>query len=230
MMKKILLIILTILSSLTCLGQSVRQMVIYRKGMEPFIIRMAEVDSLSVVDSVGDPYEAVDLGLSVKWAAHNIGATKPEEYGDYFAWGETATKDTYTGENYQRQQNGSYTKLGDDIAGTEYDAAHVVWGLEWRMPTLAEVDELSKKCKWEATTRNGVKGMTVTGPSGNSIFLPAAGQKRETLTEQGIMGYYWTSTQSQEYQTAAMNLNFSGYDDHWSANRTYGFSIRAVKE
>lgn len=229
-MKNILLIILAILGSLNCIGQSVRQMVIYRKGMEPFIIRMAEVDSIAVVDSVGDPYRAVDLGLSVKWAACNVGATKPEECGDYFAWGETATKETFTSENYVPQMNGTVNMMKTDIAGTEYDAAHAVWGLEWRMPTLAEVDELSTRCTWEATTVNGVKGLCITGPTGNSIFLPAAGQKRETVIELGTMGYYWTSTPSLEYSTAAMNLNFAGYDNHWSANRAYGFSIRAVKE
>ena len=143
-------------------------------------------------------HEAVDLGLSVKWATCNIGADKPEEYGDYFAWGETEPKDEYSDVNYTFNDatNGStHVDIGTVIAGTKYDAAHTLWGDNWRMPTLAEIQELCKKCTWKLAKLNGIKGQLVTGPNGNSIFLPAAGFRFGTsLGDCGSRGQYWSAT------------------------------------
>ena len=122
-------------------------------------------------------YEMVDLGLSVKWANMNIGASVPSDHGDHYAWGETESKDSYTVDTYEWYKNKHYYNLGDDldIAGTEEDVAHVKMGNAWRLPTYKEMDELSNKCTWQWSTQDNVSGYKVTGPSGKSIFLPAAG-------------------------------------------------------
>ena len=123
-------------------------------------------------------HEAVDLGLSVKWATCNIGASNPEEYGDYFAFGETESKNEYTEENYMLYgipHRKAYIGIGKIISGTEYDVARKQWGDEWRMPTEEELYELLSYCSWQLITINGVNGYEVVGPNGNSIFLPAAG-------------------------------------------------------
>lgn len=137
--------------------------------------------------------EVVDLGLSVYWASCNLGASKPEEYGDYYAWGETAPKASYTKNNYSyyNSSTAEYIDIGCEISGTEYDAAHVNLGGEWRMPTRVEMQELINKCTWKWTQINGINGYQVTGPSGKIIFMPAAGynghNQNETL-------HYWTSS------------------------------------
>lgn len=135
--------------------------------------------------------EAVDLGLSVKWASFNLGATKPEEIGDYYAWGETEPKENYTRDSY-KWYNGKMTKYCDDssswggtgttdmkgVLDEEDDAARLTWGGKWRMPTEAEMYELQEKCTFARTTENGVPGYRITSKkNGNSIFLPASGYK-----------------------------------------------------
>lgn len=129
--------------------------------------------------------EAVDLGLSVKWANMNVGASKPEDYGDSFAWGETVPKSTYDWSTY-KWCNGSENTMTKYCTDSSYgtvdnktslelsdDAANANWGGTWRMPTSAEFSELKTKCTWSWTTQNSVRGYLVTGPNGNSIFLPA---------------------------------------------------------
>ena len=103
-----------------------KQMVVYRDGRTPLRIDVASVDSIKFEDAV-EEHEYVDLGLSVLWATCNIGAATPEEYGNYFAWGETVTKDSYMEENYVYAEKGAYKDLPKDIAGTEYDAATAIW-------------------------------------------------------------------------------------------------------
>lgn len=119
--------------------------------------------------------KAVDLGLSVKWASCNIGATSPEQFGDKYAWGETSPKNEYKRENYlyYNSNTDSYMDIGMDIKGTDYDVAHVKWGGYWRMPTYDELNELRKKCNWKWGQYNGANGYIVTGPNGNSIFIPS---------------------------------------------------------
>ena len=90
------------------------------------------------VGSVPEAEEAVDLGLSVKWAPWNVGASTPEEYGGYYAWGETVEKATYNESSYQYYKNDGYVDIGSEISGTPYDVAHVKWGGDWRMPTNEE--------------------------------------------------------------------------------------------
>lgn len=149
----------------------------------------------------------VDLGLSVKWARCNVGASKPEEYGDYFAWGETTTKDKYTWQNY-KWCDGDYTKLNKYCTRQEYgqvdnqttlqlcdDAAYIILGENWRMPNVKECNELVNQCTWTWTTINGINGHIITGPNGNSIFLPATGAiTKDGLQNAGESGYYWINS------------------------------------
>ncbi|MCF0199332.1 MAG: hypothetical protein HUK02_08425, partial [Bacteroidaceae bacterium] len=148
----------------------------------------AATDSANAVSALQFvPGEAVDMGLSVKWATYNVGAAAPEECGGYYAWGETESKYNYTDKTSRTR--GVKMK---NISGTEYDVAHVKWGGNWRMPTIEEVTELVVKCNWKRTEKNGVIGYLVTGRTGNTIFLPAAGYRHNTsLHSRGTNGYYW---------------------------------------
>ena len=173
---------------------------------------------------------AVDLGLSVKWASCNVGAESPEEYGDYFAWGETEEKIDYQPDTYKYYQIGSYVNIGYNISGTQYDVAHVKWGGSWRMPTENEISELVNKCSSKWTTYNGVKGRLVTGTNGNSIFLPAA-HYREGTSVGYLGGNYWSATQSQNGSDYACGLYFSS-GRIWgvSADRSFGYTVRPVSD
>ena len=143
-------------------------------------------------DGKHEGHEYVDLGLSVKWATCNVGATSPEDYGHYFAWGETSPKDEYTEDNCSTRK-----KQMSDIAGNaQYDAARANWGGDWRMPTKAEMQELRDRCTWTWTIQNDViTGYKVKGQNGNSIFLPyACGRDGSSIYNAGSSGYYWSST------------------------------------
>lgn len=173
-------------------------------------------------------HEYVDLGLSVKWATCNVGADKPEDYGNYYAWGETSTKSSYTESNSK-----TYGKNYSDIKGdSRYDAARANWGSTWKMPTKSELEELKNRCTWKWTTQNGVKGYKVTGPNGNSIFLPAAGcRDGSSLYYAGEDGLYWGSTPLESSSDGAYYLFFdsSSQGVDWF-DRRYGRSVRPVSE
>lgn len=136
--------------------------------------------------------EAVDLGLSVLWASCNVGATSPEEFGDLYAWGETETKSSFSEYYYlyYNKDTYSYIDIGKDIGGTDYDAAHVKWGGNWRMPTPEEIEELRSKCSWKWSTINKATGYIVTGTNGNSIFLPVKSSYNDTLYWSSQISYY----------------------------------------
>ncbi len=189
-------------------------------------------------------HEYVDLGLpsGTLWATCNVGATKPEGYGDYFAWGETSTKSTYSWSTY-KYCNGSYDSQTKYCTKSSYgrvdnkkvldssdDAARVNWGGSWRMPTRAEQDELRNKCTWTWTTVNGTKGYRVTGPNGKSIFLPAAGFRYDSsLDYAGANGIYWSSSLYESSPDGAWSLYFnSGGQYTYGINRCYGLSVRPV--
>ena len=178
----------------------------------------------------------VDLGLSVLWAKYNVGATSPEEYGGYYAWGETEEKSSYTLENYKyyNSSTDSFINIGDDISGTQYDVAHVKWGNGARMPRLTEIQELLNNCSGSVSTYNGVKGMTVTGQNGNSIFLPFAGVCFDGDLDEGYYGFYWSSShENYAYGGCAYILYFYDYPIglEWGTHApVYGFSVRPVKE
>jgi hypothetical protein len=209
--------------------------IIYTKNCI-YKIPLASIDSISFTVCYPDrptPGDAIDLGLSVKWASHNIGATSPEEYGSYFAWGETEEKgcyDEYT-YPYYNYKTGECVDLGSDIRGTSYDVAHVKWGGNWRLPTMNEQRELVKKCAYKWTTYNGVAGGLFTGPNGNSIFLPSAGYYYGAyLNYEGSYGQYWSSTPSANYHAFRLIFNNVNADWYYSDCRVNGFSVCPVLE
>lgn len=175
-------------------------------------------------------HEYVDLGLpsGLKWATHNVGASTPDGYGEYFAWGETSVKTEYTEDNS--------TTFGvdmSDISGNAtYDAARANWGSTWRIPTKTEMEELVNNCTWTWTTQNGVNGMSVVGINGNSIFLPAGtGFFFESSLEEVGGGFYWTSTPDEESNEHASCLivDDSGADSD-GGMRCLGMFIRPISE
>ena len=197
-------------------------------------------DTLNLIPNKHNGYEYVDLGLSVKWATCNVGASKPEDYGDYFAWGETSTKSTYKSSTY-KWCNGTETTLTkyntSSSTGTvdnktqldlSDDAARANWGGSWRMPTDTELTELREQCTWRWTTQNGVKGCKVTSKSnGNSIFLPAAGYREgSSHLHAGSRGTYWSSSLRTGYAWY-VNLGFDGVYRR-SNSRRFGFTVRPV--
>ena len=175
-------------------------------------------------------HEWVDLGLSVKWATCNVGASKPEDYGGYYAWGETTTKSDYsssTSTTYGKQMTG----IADN---STYDVARREWGGTWRLPTQKEIQELLDNCTWTWTTQNGHDGYKVTSKkNGNSIFLPAAGLRSGTsLYDLGTDGCYWSATSHESHTNGAFSLGFDHgdhYEVYWG-ERSYGFSVRPVCE
>ena len=191
-------------------------------------------------------HEAVDLGLpsGVKWASCNVGASSPEEYGGYYAWGETEEKTSYRWGTY-KWCNGSYdtlTKYCNDnfygaidnktILDAEDDVATVKWGGRWRMPTRSEQDELRNKCDWEWASINGVNGYKVKSRiNDNWIFLPAAGYRDATDTPLvGLNGIYWSSSLGDFYGCVLANLiGFDKNEYKWDVTlRNYGRSVRPV--
>lgn len=190
-------------------------------------------DSSIVVGN--SPAEAVDLGLpsGIKWASCNVGATKPEEYGDFYSWGELKVKNDYSWNTYQyyNKESLKWTFIGNDIHGSKYDVARAKWGGNWRMPTIKEMSELSY-CILQPVTYNGVKGLKVTGPNGKSIFLPAAGYSEGTNADsQGKIGYYWSSTLDESHSSSAYSWYIGGSTLYtYSQNRYFGLSVRPVSD
>ena len=188
--------------------------------------------------------EAVDLGLpsGLKWGSMNVGASKPEDYGNYYAWAETSPKSSYTSSNYKYPA----TNYGDGITiykkydttpggdkktvlEAEDDAATANLGNGWRTPTFTEFKELREKCTWNWVTLNGVKGMQVTGPNGKSIFLPAGGwYDKNGLNNKGSYGSYWTATGDGGTANAVDIVNND--KDKALVPRSEGRSVRPVKD
>lgn len=190
-------------------------------------------------------HEWVDLGLSVKWATCNIGASSPGDSGDYFAWGETAPKEEYSWKNYKwcRRAIDTFTKYNDvasrgkvvdnkSILEEADDAATVIWGGRWRMPTSDEQLELIKKCTWTWTVRGGKTGYLVTSKkNGNSIFLPASGWMDGALVHAGEKGFYWSLTRENGSPRYAFGLQFASDKVQWYDDFRYlGLPIRPVMQ
>ena len=191
--------------------------------------------------------EAIDLGLpsGTKWASFNVGAEAPEEYGDYFAWGETTPKEIYDWSNY-KWCNGSDDTLTkycinsvygtvDNITELELadDAAYVNWGPEWRMPSLEQRQELEDNCTYEWTTMNGVYGMLFKSKNnGASLFLPAAGYCYSSdIYDNGSHGHYWLRRlylDGASYGACGLVFYWYGTTGNWGGSRNFGQSVRAV--
>ena len=210
-------------------------------------VNIADVNVLIdiILNGSGQPEpepDYVDLGLpsGTLWATRNVGAAKPEDYGGHFAWGETETKETYNWNTYKWCEGNewSITKYDplwyDDMElELEDDAAFVNCGPNWRMPSQAQFEELCNDCSWQWTTVNGVNGNLVTGPNGNSIFLPAAGYRSVgSVTHEGRRGYYWSRTVDYVESQDAYNLGFESNIPYFYPHmlgRRAGYSVRPVR-
>ena len=210
--------------------------VVYKKDGSKVKISYEKFDRIEVYTEEEDGnttsdyngHEYVDLGLSVKWATCNVGASSPEEYGKYYAWGELSTKDEYTKDNC-KNRNKYISDFSGDI---KYDVATKDWGGNWRIPTKAEFQELIDNCTWIWTSINGYSGyMVISKINDNSIFIPAAGFRYMDPYSQGKSGDYWSSTPSENKDTSAYELFF--YDDTLEvrgSDRLTGECIRPVFE
>ena len=204
--------------------------------------------SFTTLDDGGNYHEYVDLGLpsGLLWATCNVGADTPEDYGDYFAWGEISTKSTYNWNTYQYCMGSSttmtkycsksiygYNGFTDDLTTLlpEDDAATANWGSDWRMPTKEEWQELYQNTTHTWTTQNGVNGRLFTASNGNSFFLPAAGYRAVGgLSGAGSFGYYCSSSLDTGSPSNARGFYFDSiYYDMGSGNRYYGLSVRGVR-
>ena len=182
---------------------------------------------------------AIDLGLSVKWANFNLGATTQEGYGDYYAWGETKTKTNYdwttykwcNGTMYSLTKYNTLTSNGSVDNKTtlelEDDVAHTLLGSKWRIPTKAEWEELEDECQWQEMTHNLVMGYLITGKNGNKIFLPAAGYKSENEFYGANKYYhYYSSSLREGVPEHAWECNCTG--ECVGSWRNNGYPIRSV--
>ena len=195
--------------------------------------KQARLDSIAQ-QSVISTSRKVDIGLSVCWAGYNVGASSPEGFGNYYAWGETTTKKHFHNYKYDDVAN----TIGRNICGTQYDVACVRWGGTWRMPTKIEFQELIDSCTWIWTTYKNVEGYKVTGPNGNSIFLPDAGNYFSTYPYHTLFssgGCYWSGTLQDAYNEESDYVAWPYYLDFDSRNRilsdespSYGLTVRPV--
>ncbi len=176
----------------------------------------------------------LDLPSGTKWACCNVGASKPEEYGNYYAWGESRPKSVYDWDTYQYSLDDSHlVDIGSDIAGTGYDAATNNWGTPWRMPSKMQCDELINYTTFVMTTQNGVYGAKFIGSNGHSIFLPAAGRCYDKYQKSvGSAGFYWTSTRDKLYWWCSIYLFLpsGGADADHQLHQTNGLSVRPVRK
>lgn len=202
-----------------------------------YYIPLEAIDSISFTahscPDANHPH-AIDLGLpsGTKWCCCNVGASTPEGYGGYYAWGETSEKSVYIWETYAYYDNtnGNCVNIGSDISGTQYDVAHVRMGAPWRMPTNEQQVELRTYCKGTWTQQNGVNGILVTGPNGGQVFFPAAGGYG-VLDLAGSYGYYWSSSLGPDDDNSAYNLVLfysGGWNWNYYGRRNEGQSVRPV--
>jgi uncharacterized protein (TIGR02145 family) len=251
-MKKLFFSIFALCMGMCTMAQS--SVYVYQKDGKALEIAVSNLDSISFTKpttGTENGYTWVDLGLpsGLRWASMNVGAAAPEEYGDYFAWGEIATKTTYDWSNYKYANgsentitkycnNSNYGKDGftDELTTLKAadDAATQIWGGNWRMPTKDEWQELTDNCDWKWTndySSTGKAGHIVSSKTnGNTIFLPAAGYyDGSELGSAGSYGYYWSSSLFANDPNYAHYMDF-GSDDRGtgSEERRCGQSVRAV--
>lgn len=256
--KQILCILTLMFVSLCASAQNNVVEVVLNVVKKDSIILSHNADEINNIEwnEATNEHEYVDLGLSVKWATCNVGAYSPEQFGDYYAWGETETKPIYNWDSYKFKEyitedllimtkywDHSFVEAdGKNTLEPEDDVAHVKWGGNWRMPTYTEMVELVRGCKWDVATRNGVNGIQVTGKNGKTIFFPCAGARYETYIS-GINNtcLYWTSKLYHEsdpsygddtylYSYDAYRIMFSSLDDRsWYRSFRYvGLPVRPV--
>ena len=204
----------------------------------------AKVNGANDEPKTPDGVQAVDLGLSVKWANMNVGATKASGFGSYFAWGEIKPKNYYSWDTYVWSKGNTQFLIKYSVSDRKVnlapsdDAARANWGGDWRMPTVEEYEELINpaNCKWEWTTKDGVNGYKITSKkNGNSIFMPITGFRfYEGVQFRAIKGIYWTSTvyTDNPVKSWCLEFDFQNVDvsfGNLSSNRFSGRCIRAVR-
>jgi uncharacterized protein (TIGR02145 family) len=233
------------------MGWHVDGVLISNKNKYTFTV---EKDITLVAEFMEQEDGVVNLGLpsGTKWGTCNVGATSPEEYGGYYAWAEVVEKNNYSWNNYKyhrwegntrimtkysAKRAFSYSGDGKEILDSYDDVAHVTCGDGWRIPTSMEMVELRTKCTWEWTTLNDINGYKVTGPNGNSIFLPAAGYRSESNTYSlGEGVFYWVNSRDlyDEYTALYSDGNLHRDDEGKycleNEKRYKGFSVRPVRE
>lgn len=234
-MKKIFTTISAVLFTISATAQTMN---IHFKNGTKVEFSSENVDYVDFTEKSSGPTltsgEYVDLGLSVMWATCNLGASKPTDAGGYYAWGETKEKGSYT-ENtytYYNSTTASYTEIGDDIAGTEFDAAYVNLGDGWKIPNKSQFDELIKECNWTWTSKEGVNGYVITGKNGNNIFIPAASMKGSYFILDSYInkeGFYLASDKASFSKDKINHLWIRGSDyTTVSTVKYYGYTIRPV--
>lgn len=178
---------------------------------------------------------AIDLGLpsGTKWSCCNVGASVPENFGGYYAWGEVHEKEQYLEKTYKyRLKDGNYVDIGSNIANTEYDVAHLIMGAKWCMPSVEQIEELRHYCSTNSILVNGVKGILLKAQNSHELFLPAAGYcDRNGNNTIGIYSYYWSSESHVSDSLAYFlesNFEGTGRIDYASWNRFRGLPVRAV--
>lgn len=250
LMRRFFAVVLFVIGTVTASAQ-VYYMNVYQKdgSRSRFVVDNLDSVNFTFEQAPVEGLEYVDLGLSVKWATFNVGATSPYETGDFFSFGETEPKDSYTRSNYKYYEPDNlvkytkynfYTRYG--IVDYKYrldmedDVARVKWGGDWRMPTIEEMEELVYNCYWEWTEINSsVYGYKVTGPNGNSIFLPAGYYRDDEDESTTPLTSYLSSTLSNEYPGHAIGIDFYDFDYYGSdyydispEGRYFGELIRPV--
>ena len=244
-MKRISIAFVLVLFAISVQAQIIN---IHMKNGEVVKYSSSQVDYIDFTDSI-QVYLAcpdslhphmIDLGLpsGTLWSCCNLGASKPEAYGDYYAWGETHTKNRYSSDNYA-YYDGEHAEcifIGADIAGTEYDAATANWGSPWRMPTLDQFLELVNNTNYSADYHNGIYCWEFAGKNGASIILPAAGQVTDSLFPSSdvdyTMGFYWTSVyDGGSYSACCSKFFWNIPKESWfnePQTRFLGCSVRPV--
>ncbi|MBO5720902.1 MAG: hypothetical protein J6R61_05195, partial [Bacteroidales bacterium] len=211
-------VIILVLDCSSSLGSKFSTMKTHAKS---FIEMMAKtnIGIGTTINTTHNGHEYVDLGLSVKWATCNVGATSPEGFGNEFRWGETSLADAY----HRYSSNPTTLPLSAD-------AANANWGGKWRMPTEVEMQELIDECKWERTSQNGRSGYKATSKkNGNSIFLPKAiWEKSGNVSYYAL--YYWSSSLIDSEYAYCMEEDRVGGRLVWMVNgsRNISRSVRAV--
>lgn len=231
-MKKLFTSILMLALTLAMQAQTMN---VHFKNGTKVEFNSVNVDYVDFTEKPSDPTltpgDYVDLGLSVNWASCNLGASTPASRGGYYAWGETSTKTKYTKENYAYYKEGSgYTDIGKNISGTQYDAATVNLGKDWRMPTKDEVQELCEKCTFTYGEVDGVKGYYATGKNGNSIFLPCYGYKSGSWDSHENQGCFWIGTEDYYNSSSGNYLWLCEGETYWGSTilKYFGLQIRPV--
>jgi len=175
----------------------------------------------------------IDLGLpsGTLWACCNVGASKPEDYGNYYAWGETKTKSIYSWETYKYgTSKDNVIDIGTDIAGTQYDVATANWGAPWCMPSLTQIRELLYNTTYTETSQNGINGFRFTAVNGGVVFFPKAGYRYDDeLCTNGRWSNYWSATLNESDRGNAYHLiGVIGGSTWGSSWRCEGKSVRPV--